>query len=264
MIIDFHTHIFPDHVAERAMKSLREGCEDAYIPVHGATVSAINAYMNENGIDKSVTLPVITKQSQFKSANDFAAQTASDTIIPFGGVYPHTDDYKRDIDYVCSLGLKGIKFHAEYQDFVLDDGYMLKIYDYALSKDLIIIHHAGFDPAFKPPFKTSPRQFKKISDILGGGVIIAAHLGGHDQWPDVFEHLAGSRVYLDTSMGFEYYGMPMFIKIVQKHGCDKILFASDGPWSDAGTEIKQIKNALPTEDDINAILGGNALRLLRI
>ena len=262
MTIDFHTHIFPDALSEKALKSLREGCEDAYIPVHDATKAGLLAYMKDSGVGASVILPVITRQSQFKSANDFAAGAACEKIIAFGGLFPHTDDYKRDADYICSLGLKGVKFHAEYQDFVLDDPRMLKIYDYCLSKGLIIVHHAGFDPAFKPPFKTSPQGFKKISETLGGGVIVAAHLGGHGQWDAVLEHLAGSRVYLDTSMGFEYYDTPMFLKIAQKHGYDKILFGSDGPWSDAKSEIERIK-ALPVgQDEKNAVLSENAKRLL--
>jgi hypothetical protein len=37
-----------------------------------------------------------------------------------------TDDYKRDIDFVVSLGLKGLKFHPEYQDFIVDDYYDAK------------------------------------------------------------------------------------------------------------------------------------------
>jgi len=96
MTIDFHTHIFPDALSEKALKSLREGCEDAYIPVHDATKAGLLAYMKDSGVGASVILPVITRQSQFKSANDFAAGAACEKIIAFGGLFPHTDDYKRD------------------------------------------------------------------------------------------------------------------------------------------------------------------------
>lgn len=61
--------------------------------------------------------------------NEWALSISNDKIISFGGIYPYTDNYKRDIDFVVGLGLKGLKFHAEYQNFVLDDKQMLKIYD---------------------------------------------------------------------------------------------------------------------------------------
>ena len=139
---------------------------------------------------------------------------------------------------------------------------MLRIYDYALEKELIILHHAGFDPGFPAPFKSTPQQFARVAAEMRGGIIIAAHLGGHDQWDDVETYLAGSSIYLDTSMGFEYFPHDQFLRIVRKHGADKILFGSDAPWSNAQAEIKHLKSMPLPEDDINNILGGNAARIL--
>lgn len=268
MIVDFHTHIFPDALAPKAMKALTEEIDDQYPAVSDGTASGLLYNMDAWGIDKSVVLPVVTKHSQTRNANEFAASVMSERLICFGGIYPHTDDYKGDIDFVASLGLRGLKFHAEYQNFILDDEKMLRIYDYALDKGLIIVHHAGFDPAFPPPFKSSPEQFANLEKMLHlaeklrGGVIVAAHLGGHAQWDDVEKYLAGSCIYFDTSMGFEYFSKEQFLRIVKKHGADKILFASDAPWSDAYTEIGCLKAMPLREDEISAILGGNAMRLL--
>ena len=262
MIIDFHTHTFPDHLAERAIKSLSDSIEGLYIPDNNGTVSGLQANMDKWNINISVVLPVVTKQSQVKTINDWARGICSDRIIAFGGIYPHTNEYKNDIDYIVDIGLKGIKFHAEYQDFIVDDDKMLNIYDYALNKGLVLLHHAGFDPAFTPPFKSTPRQFANISKTMQGGIIIAAHLGGHDQWDDVEEYLAGTDIYLDTSMGFEYFPKEQFLRIADKHGADKILFASDAPWSNAETEIEQLKLLPLSETDKEAILYGNAKRLL--
>ena len=262
MIIDIHTHVFPDELAPKAIHSLMEGIIEPYLPVSNGTVSGLLKNMDEWGIDISVVQPVVTKLSQTKSVNEWAASINSDRLICFGGIYPHTDDYKRDIDFAVSLGLKGLKFHVEYQGFNLDDERMLRIYDYALEKGLILLHHAGFDPKFPAPFKSSPQQFAHIAEEMRGGIIIAAHLGGHDQWDDVETYLAGTGIYLDTSMGFEYFPHDQFLRIVKKHGADKILFGSDAPWSNAQTEIEHLKSMPIPEDDINCILGGNARRLL--
>jgi predicted TIM-barrel fold metal-dependent hydrolase len=262
MVVDFHTHIFPDFLAQRAIEALVTKSGNIFPTVHDGSLSGLLGRMCEWGIDVSVVMPIITKPSQTIEVNEWARSICSDRVIAFGGVHPHTDDYKRDIDFAIGLGLKGLKFHCEYQDFVVDDLNMLEIYDYALSKGLIIMHHAGFDPGYPPPYKSSPKQFSKIADAMRGGVIIAAHLGGEGQWGDVEEFLAGSGIYLDTSMGFDFYSQEQFMRIVKKHGADKILFASDSPWSNAKTEIEHLRK-MPLEGRAaDAILGGNAMRLL--
>jgi predicted TIM-barrel fold metal-dependent hydrolase len=260
--IDFHNHVFPDILAQRAMSTLYESIDGLYRPRHDGTVSGLKAKMDEAGVDISVVMPVITKQSQLKATNEWAAEICSERIICFGGIYPHTDDYRRDIDYVAGLGLKGLKFHAEYQSFALDDPHMLKIYDYALSRNLILMHHAGFDPAYPEPFRSSPERFLNVANAMRGGVIVAAHLGGHAQWDEVERVLAGSTIYLDTSMGFDYFERAQFLRITKKHGASRILFASDSPWSDPAEELKALRELPLPKEDIEAIAGNNAAKLL--
>jgi predicted TIM-barrel fold metal-dependent hydrolase len=265
MIIDFHTHVFPDALAGRALETLLNNIDAVITPVTDATVSGLLRHMKKSGVDISVVQPVITKQTQFVTLNTWAACICSENLLAFGSIYPHTGDYKRDIDFVVSLGLKGLKFHCEYQDFYIDAPEMLKIYDYAISRGLILLHHAGADhPGSSKPLKSSPERFARIADAMGGGVIIAAHFGGHAEWDDVERYLVGRNIYLDTSMGFEYFPHDQFLRIVKNHGEEKILFASDSPWSDAGAEIRRLK-ALPLSDEDKAvILGGNARRILRL
>lgn len=264
MIIDFHTHAFPDQIAERAISSLVKGCNGEYIPCSDGTLSGLVNNMDRFGVDISVLQPVITKPSHTVTLNKWAKENTCDRVISFGGIHPATDDYKRDIDFVCELGLPGIKLHPEYQQFIVDAPEMLKIYDYALSKGLIILFHAGYDPAYPPPIHSSPKMFADISKQMQGGVIVAAHLGGQRQWDEVEEYLAGTKVYLDTSMGMDYYSHEQFLRIVEKHGADKILFGSDAPWSRAGEEIEAL-NSLPlSQDEKDLILYKNAKKLLNI
>ena len=262
MIIDIHAHAFPDELAPKAMHALISEIDNLYPPVSDGTITGLIKNMDDWNIDISVVQPVITKQSQTKKTNEWTASVCSDRIIGFGGIYPHTDDYKRDIDFVAGLGLKGLKFHPEYQDFFVDDERMLKIYDYALGKGMAILHHAGYDPAFKPPFRSSPQRFARVADAMRGGVIVAAHLGGHAEWDDVEEFLAGTGIYLDTSMGFDYFPHDQFLRIVEKHGADKILFGTDAPWSSAESEIACLRSLSLPPEAVDAILGGNAARVL--
>lgn len=264
MIIDFHTHVFPDELADRAVGTLLKNIDEVFTPVTDAKVSGLLAHMDESGVDISVIQPVITKPSQFQTLNNWAASIASDRLICFGGIYPHSTNYKNDIDYVVSLGLRGLKFHCEYQNFVVDDPHMLRIYDYALSRGLVLLHHAGSDPGYEAPYKSSPKRFANIADAMKGGVIVAAHFGGHAEWDDVETNLIGKNIYLDTSMGFEYFPQDQFLRIVKAHGVEKILFASDSPWSDAKTELAHLEKLPLSEHEKNLIRGENARHILKV
>ncbi|MCR5432723.1 MAG: amidohydrolase family protein [Lachnospiraceae bacterium] len=265
MIIDIHTHIFTDSLAPRAKQALLEAAHGEYTPLHDMTRASLLEYMDKAGVDISVVQPIVTKRHQFEKINEWAISLTSDRLISFAGMWPHTDDWKEQIDIISSMGFKGIKYHCEYQDFVIDDKKMLPIYDYAFSKGLILLFHAGYDPAFKAPFRSNPEKFASIARELKGGIIIAAHLGGCRQWDSVAQNYAGlDNMYIDTSMGMKDYPHETFLEIVNAIGADHVLFGSDSPWSDAVEEIR-ILNSLPLSDEQKElILSGNARRLLNI
>ena len=269
MIIDFHTHIWPDALAGRAMEKLTNASDAYFNPVTDGTLKSLLSRMDEWHIDYSVIQPVVTKSSQIKTVNEFAHSINNDAelskrFVSFGGLWPLSPDYKNDIDYIVSLGLKGIKLHPEYQLFEVDDPAMFKVYDYALSKDLILLFHAGADPAFSEPFKSSPEKFASVIDNLKGGKIVLAHMGGHLQYQRLEKNLVGKNVFLDTSMGFEYYPKDWFVQVVKNHGSDKILFASDSPWSNAKHEYESINELPLSQDEKDNILYKNACKLLGI
>ena len=127
MVIDFHTHAFPDAIAKRAISGLVKACNNIYYPCTDGTAFDLKQKMKAFGVDISVVMPVVTKPSQTKTVNEWAKAITDGTLISFGGIHPDTDDYKRDIDFVSSLGLPGIKLHPEYQNFTVDAPEMLKV-----------------------------------------------------------------------------------------------------------------------------------------
>ena len=48
---------------------------------------------------------------------------------------------------------------------------------------------------------------------------------------------------------------------IEKHGADKILFATDSPWSDQGYTLERLKEFGMPEKALNLILGENAKKL---
>ena len=85
MIIDFHTHIFPDAIAERTIHKLETA---ANIHAHAdGTLQGLQTSMKQAGVDYSVILPVVTKPSQFDSVNRFAASiNGRNGILSLGGI----------------------------------------------------------------------------------------------------------------------------------------------------------------------------------
>ena len=54
------------------------------------------------------------------------------------------------------------------------------------------------------------------------------------------------------------------VKIIRKHGADRILFASDCPWESSGKMKEKILKLDLSDDEKEKILGENAVRLLDV
>lgn len=262
MVIDFHTHIFNDELAPKARAALLKNSHNAYRHCTDMTRGGLLSYMDAHGIDKSVVLSIATKPTQTEKINAWAASVNDDRLIAFGSVYPLGDNWKKDIDAVVSYGLKGIKLHPEYQNFDVDDERVFPLYDYAFSKGLIVLWHAGYDPIGTPPYRSNPRRFAVLADRFDGAKMVVAHLGGQEQWVEVAEFLAGKNVWMDTSMATQYCPKDLFEFIVKKHGADRVVFASDSPWSDTAEAAEMIRNCDFTPEDKEKILHGTAEKLL--
>ena len=263
MIIDFHTHIFPDAIAGKTIPFLetRSGITAAT----NGTAEGLLAAMNRDGVDLSIVLPVVTKPAQFDSINAFAKkinETYPGRLLSFGGIHPDCENYKEKLETIKALGLPGIKIHPDYQGVMIDDVRFLNIIEYADALDLIIVTHAGTDIGLPEPVHCPPERMRKVLDKLHPKRMVLAHLGGWQQWEAVEEYLAGEDVYLDTAFTFDYISEEMFYKIWQKHDKEKILFATDSPWGSAGRTLEQIRQLHLEEEAIQKLLGNNAKRLL--
>lgn len=273
MIIDFHTHIFPDKIAGKTIESL--GTLAGVKAAADGTLNGLLDSMEKSKVDMSVIMPVCTKPEQFESVNKFAKKvndTCRGKLLSFGGIHPDCENYKEKLNYIKALGLTGIKIHPDYQKVMIDDVRFMRIIEYASELGLIILTHAGVDIGFPQPVHCPPDKMRKVLDFIKPEKMVLAHFGGWKQWEEVYEYLAGENVYLDTAFLFgvkvntydiNYIKQDMFLKILKKHGSDKILFATDSPWSDAAKGIDYIKNLTIGEEEKIQILGKNAEKLLK-
>ncbi len=265
MVIDFHTHIFPDKIAARSIEHLETA--SGITAATDGTLNGLLTSMEKNNVDLSVILPVVTKPSQFESVNRFAVevnQAYKGKLISFGGIHPDSDDYKKELHKIKELGLVGIKLHPDYQRVMIDDERNMRIIEYADSLGLIILVHAGIDIGLPDLVHCPPDKAARVIDTLKPKKMILAHFGGWKQWEEVYKFLAGKHVYFDTSFTFDYIEPSMFLKILEKHGHDKVLFATDSPWSDVGKAVEVVKSMPFSGNEIENILWRNAKKLLLI
>ncbi len=263
MLIDFHTHCFPDKIAERAVAKLAHA-SGGLQPYTNGTVAGLRESMRNNGVDTAVVLNIATNAHQQPSVNDFAASVNNETdMFAFGSVFPDSPDALEELERIKSLGMKGVKLHPDYQGFEVDDPKMKPIYKKISALGLITVFHAGFDYGFPPPYGGTPDKMIKALAWFDSPVI-AAHWGGVNCNEDTLCYLCGSDIYLDTSFGYSM--MPKYYaeKILEKHGTEKLVFGTDTPWHTVPMEMRLLSTLGLSESDMDNITHKNAQRLLGI
>lgn len=271
MIIDFHTHIFPDKIAENTVEKLKtylcEQNEECAAYTNGTLSSLLNS-MKDAGIDYSVILPVVTNPKQFESINRFSAElNFKNGIIAFGGIHPDNDSLEEKLDYIKSLGLKGIKLHPDYQNTYINDEKYLRIIRHAEEIGLITLIHCGYDVLSPDNLHCSIDRaldmLEKI-DAKENNKIVLAHLGGHHGAKESYEKLCSKNVWLDTSYVLNKIEPDFLVKMFEKHGFDKILFASDSPWGEQKNFVNTLNRLHISEENRNKIFHLNAKHLLAL
>ncbi len=282
MIVDIHTHTFPDKIAAPTLEKLRSMSHTK--PFSSGTADGLLASMAAAGVHRSVVLPVATNPRQVVHVNDASVRlndrAAETGICSFGCMHPDFPGWKEELSRIAGLGLKGIKLHPVYQGVDLDDPRYLRILDRAAEVGLVVITHAGLDVGFPGRVNCSPEMALRALKQVGPVPLILAHMGGWRCWDQVEELLWDTQAYLDTSfslgsmtpLGDGYYGpgdlnllgAEQFVRMVRKFGSKRVLFGTDSPWSDQKDSLLQLR-ALPlTAEELEDILGGNARRLLGI
>ncbi len=262
MVIDFHTHTFPDKIAKASIESLSK-CS-GITPHTDGTISGLKRSMEEDGVDLSVILPVVTRPAQFETVNRVAAEICEkgEGFLSFGGIHPDCPDVKQKMREIKSLGLKGVKIHPAYQEVYMDDIRYLRILEAATEQGLVVSVHAGVDIGLPVPVYAAVERIARAIKETAPEKLVLAHLGGWKEWDAVEETLAGDNVYLDTAFLEDYISDELLLRIIKKHGADKILFGTDCPWSGQRESIERLEKLPLSEEEKRLIFSENAEKLL--
>lgn len=261
MLIDFHTHAFPEKIASRAIGKLAHDA-GGLPPQTDGTLASLKEQMAADGVDVSVVLSIATNPAQQANVNRFAAEMNQDSaIVAFGSVHPDAPDVLEELENIKDLGLKGVKLHPEYQHFYADDLKMKPIYRKISELGLITVFHAGLDYGFPPPYHGMPEHLLQATKWLDTPVV-AAHWGGLDCGMDVLDKLCGHDIYFDLSYGHGCMPKPIAQAIIDRHGPDRLLFGSDMPWHRPIWELQLINTLDLSPADREKIFYRNAQSLL--
>jgi len=269
MVIDFHSHIFPEKIASSTVKLLAE--RSNITPQTDGTLNGIINSMKKADADISVILPVAIKPKQVDTINSYA-KTVNETegIISFGGIHPDSEDIEEKLDTIVGFGLKGIKLHPDYQDTFIDDERYVRIIRGALERGLLVSIHAGKDPGIRSIIRCTPERSKRMLNLVYGGKtpnepkIIFAHSGGLAMADDVLRYLADENVIFDLAFTLGSAPIEETKSIIRAHGIDRILFATDSPWSNLSRYIKILELLELSEEELEKIKWKNAASLLKM
>lgn len=281
MILDIHTHTFPEKIAEKALKGLSDSSRA--VPFTDGTVFGRYESMKKAGIDICVNLPVATKAHQVESINSIAIDSVeegfTEGIIEFGSMHPECENVNDELKRIKNAGVKGIKIHPAFYQLDISDKRIKDIIYEACVQDLVIVTHSGWDIGFPEANYIPVDSLIEIDKEIGPKKMVLAHMGGWNDWDRVEEYLAGSDYYFDTSFSIgpinkridlpdpmRTYNMrdDDFVRLCRKHGTEKILFGTDCPWSEQKEYVEKISSLDFTEEEKENIFWQNAKKLLII
>ena len=121
MIIDFHAHIYPGKIAEKASKVIGEFYD---MPMcYNGSVQRLLESGSQIDVTKYIVHSTATKPEQVESINNFIIEETRlhSEFIGFGTIHPDYQNFESELERIKKAGLKGIKLHADCQKFQMDD-----------------------------------------------------------------------------------------------------------------------------------------------
>ncbi len=279
MVIDFHTHTFPDKIAAATVAHMSE--KSRLTAYTDGSDAGLLASMRAAGVDLGVVLPVVTNPEKAGHINAFSAGCNGKTsAIHLGGMHPDTPDLAKEMKTAAALGLKGIKIHPVYQRTDIDDIRFLRLMEAAGENGLFVITHAGLDVGFPGQKQSSVEKIGNALRQVGPVPLVLAHMGGWRQWEAAEALAAFPNTYIDTafSLGcirptepgfYQEEELPLLdderaLRLIRAFGARRVLFGSDSPWADQADTLASFLRLPLTEEERELILYRNAAMLLKL
>lgn len=259
-IIDFHAHVYPEEIAEKAVENVGRFYN---MQMHGGgTVPRLLQEMSDAGIAHTVIHSPALTAANVPTINTFIASQVEKypQLSGFGTLHADMEDPVEEIDRITGLRLLGIKLHPDSQRFNMDDERMMKLYPILAERKLPVLFHCG---DYRYDY-SHPRRLVHVLESFPKLTVIGAHFGG---WsiPDLaLEYLRDKKCYLDISSSLAFIGSVRAKELIRIYGAERLLFGSDFPMWMPKDELRRFCDIGLTEHENEVILHENAERLLGI
>lgn len=260
-IIDIHTHIYPDSIAQKASDSVKEFYEGLGDPSMNGTESMLLQRGEKAGIGQFVVLPVAIRPDRVQSINDYIYQRAkaNSSLIPFGTVHAAMDGLTDEVERLIALGVRGIKMHPDSQRFAIDDPRLFPMYEAVRGRVPVMLHMG--DPRYD---YSHPLRLRRLLELFPGLEVIAAHLGGYSMYETARECLQDTSCVMDISSSARFLEPGVAEKYINLYGAERIAFGSDYPMFDPLEEVNNFLRFKLTDEQKEQIAHKTAERVLKL
>lgn len=259
-LIDIHSHVYPEVIAEKAAESIRNFYELEGGGMDG-TVDMLRKQGDLAGIDRFVILPVGLKPDRVRHINDFILEqvAAEPRFLGFGTVHAAMEQIAEEVEYILSKGLRGIKMHPDSQVFAIDDPRLFPVYEQIQGK-LPVILHMG-DQRFD---YSHPARLRHVLELFPKLQVIAAHFGGYSMYETAYELLKDKDCIFDISSSLMFMPEGVAERYINAYGAERMAFGTDYPLWDPVTETKRFQQLKLTPEQFDQIAHKTAERILHL
>lgn len=268
MLIDFHTHIFPEKIAAKTLELLAGAL---LLPsVHGRYARRASFIDERSGgrhlrrASRSNEAVAVRFDKRFRRRG----KQNPGAYLLRAGIHPDCENPEEKLDFLAGAGFRGIKLHPDYQGVYIDDGRYIRIIRHAVSLGLCVVLHSGVDVGLPDPVHCPPERAARMLDAvypdgkIEKPLIVFAHSGGYQMTGQVKKYLCGKNVWFDLAYTLGKYDAETSLDIIRAHGADRILFATDSPWSPQPEDAAKLLRLGLTEEEEELIRWKNAAGLL--
>ena len=259
-VIDFHTHVYPDAIAQKAAASVRTFYQLGDATMDG-TVSSLLKLGTEAGTDRFVILPVAMRPDRVRGINQFILDQLAEQprFYGFGTVHAAMVNLEEEIQFIMDKGLKGVKMHPDSQVFPIDDLRLYPMYDMLQDKLPIIIHMGDCRYNYSHPLR-----LRKVLEAFPRLQVIAAHFGGYNMYETAREVLTDTDCFFDVSSSLMFLEPGVAEKYIRHYGSQRFVYGSDYPMWNPVNEIRRFTGLKLTEKEFDQISHETAEFLLKI
>jgi predicted TIM-barrel fold metal-dependent hydrolase len=259
LITDFHAHLYPDKIAEKAVESIEEFY--SWEVRKKGTVDDLLECGKRGNIGRFVVFNAALTPDKVQTVNDYIASVCKEhkEFTGFGTLHPDMENPQDEIERIIALGLKGIKFHADMQRFNIDDEKMMKIYALLEGRLPVMFHTGDYRYSY-----SHPSRLAKVLDNFPKLCAVAAHFGGWTFFDVAFDCFHDRNCYLDISSSIPLLGIRRAAELIRAYGAHRILFGSDYPMWDPPACLEEFMRLDLTDEERELILCKNAQEILRI